>query len=193
MNKSVFRFRLYPNRKQEQKMLTMVEAGRRLWNEALAHRKWRWEKKRLSTSYSHQCWILTAERRVDQSFRELYSQAGQDILHRLDRAFEAFFEHRAGYPRFKKFSQAGSFTYPQAYNESVKPDVLRRRLFLSRVGNVKVVFHRGMPTIPHGKLKTCTVVREPNGEWYASLVYDLEGDGKNNAPQPQATKCSTSP
>src|SRR5712692_2465844 len=79
MKKSAFRFRLYPNRKQEQRMLTMVDAGRRLWNDALAHRKRRWEEKRLSTSYSQQCWILTAERRANPSFRELYSQAGQGI------------------------------------------------------------------------------------------------------------------
>ena len=167
-------------------MLTMVEAGRQIWNDALAHRKQRWEEKRLSTSYSQQSWILTAERRVNPSFRELYSQAGQDILHRLDRAFAAFFGHRAGYPRFKKFSQAGSFTYPQAYNGNVKLDVIRKRLFLSKVGNVRVVFHRVIPT--HKKLKTCTVVGEPNGEWYASLVYDDENDGKSNATQPQETR-----
>src|SRR5712691_2273185 len=133
MKKSSFRFRLYPNRKQEQRMLTMVEAGRRLWNDALAQRKRRWEEKRLSTSYGQQCWILTAERRVNPLFREFYSQAGQDILRRLDRAFAAFFEHRARYPRFKKFSQAGSFTYPQAYKGNVKLDVIRKRLFLSKV------------------------------------------------------------
>src|SRR2546427_8553369 len=33
--KSAFRFRLYPNREQKQRMLSMVEAGRQLWNEAL--------------------------------------------------------------------------------------------------------------------------------------------------------------
>src|SRR5712691_10000487 len=172
-------------------MLTMVEAGRQLWNDALAHRKQRWEEKRLSTSYSQQCWILTAEKRINSSFRELYSQAGQEILHRLDRAFAAFFEHWKRYPRFKKFSQDGSFTYPQAYNGSVKPDAVQKRLYLSKVGNVKVVFHRGMPT--HEKLKTCTVVREPNGEWYASLVYDDEDEGKNNAPQPQTRQFFVSP
>jgi len=120
----------------------MVEAGRQLWNDALAHRKWLWEEKRLSTSYRQQCWILTAERKTNLLLGELYSQAGQEILHRLDRAFEAFFEHRAGYPRFKRFSQSGSFTYPQAYKGSAKPDMVRRRLFLSKVGNVKTVFHR---------------------------------------------------
>ncbi len=168
--KTAFRFRLYPNHKQEGKLLRMVEAGRQLWNDALAHRKGRWEGKRLSTSYSQQCWILTAERQTDPLLGELYSQAGQEILKRLDKAFKAFFEGRARYPKFKKFSESGSFTYPQAYNGSVKPDVVRKRLFLSKVGNVKVVFHRGIP--PSEKPKTCTVVREPNGEWYASLVYE---------------------
>ena len=97
----------------------------------------------------------------------------------MDRAFEAFFEHRARYPRFKKFCESGSFTYPQAYSGSVKPDTARKRLFLSKVGNVKVVFHKELPS-RREKLKTCTVVREPSGEWYASLVYE-GGD----APQAQ--------
>src|SRR6058998_1635340 len=59
--KTAFRFRLYPNHKQELRLLRMIETSRRLWNDALAHRKRRWEEERLSTSYSQQCWILTAE------------------------------------------------------------------------------------------------------------------------------------
>ena len=72
----------------------------------------------------------------------LYSQVGQDVLRRLDKAFKSFFAHRSRYPRFKKFCESGSFTYPQGYNGSVKPDTLRKRLFLSKIGNVKTVFHR---------------------------------------------------
>ena len=91
---------------------------------------------------------------LDSHFREasrsvagrgFSAQAGQEILKRFDEAFKSFFEHRAGYPRFKKVLRVVSFTYPQAYNGSVKPDAVRRRLFLSKVGNVKVVFHRQLP------------------------------------------------
>jgi putative transposase len=170
MKQTASRFRLYPDRKQERRLLSMVEASRRLWNDALAHRKRRWEEERLSTSYSQQCWILTAERHADPVLSQLYSQAGQEILKRLDKAFKAFFEGRSGYPKFKKHRSSGSFTYPQAYNGSVKPDTVRKRLFLSKVGNVRAVFHRPLPrgTV----LKTCAVVREPDGKWFASLVYD---------------------
>jgi len=151
-------------------MLRALEATRRLWNDALAHRKTRWENGRQATSYTLQAWILTAEREQDALLGELYSQAGQDVLRRLDRAFRSFFEHRARYPKFKKFSRSGSFTYAQAYNGSVKPDVVRNRLFLSKIGNVRIVLHRPVPK--DSRLKTCTVMREPDGKWFASLVFE---------------------
>jgi putative transposase len=52
----------------------------------------------------------------------------------------------------------------------VRPDVVRKRLFLSKVGNVRVVFHR--PLHKDSELKTCTIVREPDGKWFASLVLE---------------------
>ncbi|HKT21741.1 MAG TPA: helix-turn-helix domain-containing protein, partial [Nitrososphaerales archaeon] len=109
------RFRLYPNHAQEERMLEMVEAGRRLWNDALAYRNHRWEQRRQSTSYNLQAWILSGERANNPNRAILHSQAEQDILRRLDKAFKAFFEHRAQRPRFKRFSESGSFSYPQAY------------------------------------------------------------------------------
>ena len=150
-------------------MLRALETTRRLWNEALVQRKMRCENDRHATSYSLQASILTAEREQDGLLRELYSQPGQDVLRRLERA-KSFFERRTRYPRFKKFRRSGSFTYPQAYNESVKLDVVRNRLFLSKVGNVRVVFHRSSPK--DSRLKTCTIVREPDGKWFASLVFE---------------------
>jgi putative transposase len=88
------------------------------------------------------------------------------------RRLQAFFDHREGYPKFKKHREYGSFTYPQAYNGSVKPDIARKRLYLSKIGNVKVVFHRELPKDAMLMMKTCIVKREPDGKWYASLVFE---------------------
>ncbi len=151
-------------------MLHTIEATRVLWNDALAHRKTRWESDRRSTSYNMQAAILTFERKQDAGLGSVHSQVSQDVLRRLDKAFKSFFAHRAKYPRFKKRSTAGSFTYPQAYNGSVKPDVMRRRLYLSKIGNVRTAFHRPLPK--DALLKTCTVMRESDGKWFASLVFE---------------------
>jgi putative transposase len=165
-----FKFRLYPNPEQEEAMLATMDACRRLWNDALFHRKRRWEEERKPTSYGLQQWILTAVRGSDLELKAVYSQVAKDVLHRLDRAFKSFFEHRSRYPRFKNHAGSGSFTYPQAYNGSVKPDLLRKRLYLSKIGNVRAVFHRPLPR--DALLKTCTVTKEPCNEWYASMVYE---------------------
>jgi putative transposase len=82
--KSAYRFRLYPNRKQEARMLRALEATRKLWNDALAHRKTRWENERRATSYGLQALMLTAERAQDPLLGDLHSQAGQDVLRRLE-------------------------------------------------------------------------------------------------------------
>lgn len=147
-----------------------LETSRRLWNDALAHRKNRHENERLSTSYSQQASVLTIER-ASGAFIELHSQVAQDVLRRLDKAFKSFFEHRARHPRFKKgSSSSGSFTYPQAYNGSVKPDLVRKRLYVSKIGNIPIVFHRPIPK--DSRMKTCTIVREHDGRWFASMVFD---------------------
>lgn len=167
---SAFRFRLYPSHDQEVRMLRALEVCRHLWNDALSHRRDRWQNEHRSTSYNYQQWILTAERHADPELGALHSQVAQDVLHRLDRAFKAFFDGHAEYPRSKKFRVSGSFAYPQAYNGSVKPDARRGRLFLSKIGNVPIVFHRQLPK--DSMMKTCTVVREPDGRWFASLVFE---------------------
>ena len=151
-------------------MFQVIETCRRLWNDALSHRKDRWEKERASTSYNMQQWILTGERKRDPELRELYSQVAQDVLHRLDNAFQSFFDHVSKYPRFKPFRWYGSFTYPQSYNGSVFLD--GGKIHFSKVGDIPIVVHRQVPV--DAKLKICTVRREACGEWYAVLVYETD-------------------
>ncbi len=170
MSGAVFRFRMYPTSKQGEGMFSFVEAGRRLWNMALEHRNWRWEKFRQPTGRNPQSWILTAERKADPALGEMYSQSAQDVLGRLDQAFKVFFKGIAKRPKFKPLRRDGSFTYPQAYNGSVK--LGDGKISLSKVGSVSITVHREVPK--DGRLRVCTVRREACGEWYAVLVYDAD-------------------
>jgi len=175
---------MYPNREQERRMLNTIEACRHLWNDALSHRKRRWEEERKSTTYNLQQWILTAVRKSDTETGQVYSQVAQDVLNRLDKSFKSFFSGNTRYPKFKEDRGSGSFTYPQAYNGSVKPDPSRKRLFLSKLGNIKTIFHIPIPR--DSVLKTCTITRESCDEWYASLNYEdiipLQGIGGPSTP-----------
>ncbi len=170
MYKTGRRYRIYPTKNQEKTLLRMAEAARKLWNDALWHRKWVWESERRSVSYAEQARILTKERQVELELGLLYSQSAQDILRRLDKAFKSFLSGLAKYPRFKSANSTSSFTYPQAYNGSVNMN--ENTIELSKVGAVPIVTHQKVPS--EGKLKTCTVIHEPSGDWYVSLAYVMD-------------------
>lgn len=87
------------------------------------------------------------------------SQVLQDVLHRVDRAFQAFFRRvkageTPGYPRFKGKGWYDSFTYPQ-WGNGVKLD--GGRLILSKIGVLRLHKDRSLEGAP----KTCTSFARP--------------------------------
>ena len=87
----------------------------------------------------------------------------QDVLLRLEHAFQAFFRRvqageTPGYPRFQGRGRYHSFTYPQYGNGAVLDGGL---LSLSKLGRIRVRLHR--PLV--GTITTVTVSHEADG-WY---------------------------
>jgi transposase len=112
-----FKYRLYPFRNQERKLMRQPDELRSLWNYALEQRQHEWKTGRVSVVYAEKCKSLAMWHSNDGSgIGQVYSHVAQECLHRLDRAFKSFFRHIAGYPRFK--DEMLSLTYPDAYNGS---------------------------------------------------------------------------
>jgi putative transposase len=87
----------------------------------------------------------------------------QDVLTRLDRAFQAFFRRvkngeTPGYPRFHSANRYNSFTYKQ-YGNGARLD--NGFLVLSKIGRIAVRWSRPIEGTP----KTVAVSREADG-WY---------------------------
>jgi putative transposase len=116
---------------------------------------------------------LPACKGADPSLREVYGQVLQDVLHRVDKTYQAFFKRRAGYPRFKGKGWFDSFTYPQLGFR-----VQGKQPALSKIGNVRIKLHRPLER----KVKTLTLKNE-NGNWYAcfSSIVETEPLPENDA------------
>jgi putative transposase len=95
MMRRALSFRLCPSSKQEMKMLHALHSCTRLWNIALAHRQHRWRYERQATSYRAQQAVLTHERHLNPEIASLHSQVAQDVLRRLDKAFNEFFRQQS--------------------------------------------------------------------------------------------------
>jgi len=121
-----YRFRIYPNREQEQKLLTWLETCRWIYNTALAQRKEAWEKEKRSVSrIEQQVWLKQAKK-TDERIREVHSQAAQEVLFRVDRAFAAFFRRgkngeTPGYPASKVEDVTNRLPTPSLEKEKELP------------------------------------------------------------------------
>src|SRR5215831_19336879 len=104
--RKTFKYKLKPTPEQEQAMAFVVRCCRELYNAALQERKDAWEKRGVSVRVATQSAQLPAIKDVRPEYRDLHSQVLQDVLTRLDRAFQAFFRRvkageQPGYPRFQ--------------------------------------------------------------------------------------------
>src|SRR5262249_29093451 len=111
---------------------------------------------------------LPAIKEVRTEYRDLHAQVLQDVLHRLDKAFAAFFRRvkageRPGYPRFQGTDRYDSFTHPQMGAHGGAP-LGGGMLSFSKIGRIRMRLHRPLQGTP----KTVTISREADG-WYACI------------------------
>jgi putative transposase len=161
--RKTFKFKLKPTPDQERAMEFVLRRCRGLYNAALQERRDAWQKGGVSVTVAGQSAQLREVNEVRTEYQSVHSQVLQDVLTRLDRAFQAFFRRvkngeTPGYPRFQGANRYNSCTYKQFGNGATLDNGF---LVLSKIGRVAV---RGSPPL-EGTPKTVTLSREADG-WY---------------------------
>ena len=161
--RKTFKYKLLPTPAQERTLAFVVRRCRELYNAALQERRDAWQKCGVSITAASQSAQLPAIKEVRPEYRDIHSQVLQDVLTRLDRAFQAFFRRmqageQPGYPRFQGTNRYTSFTYKQFGNGATLDNGF---LVLSKIGRVAVRWSRPLAGTP----KTVTLSHEADG-WY---------------------------
>jgi len=151
-----FKFQIKTSEKVKERIEQTLDLCRELYNAALQERRdaYKWERKSISyISQANQLPEITKDRR---ELKQVHSQVLQEVLKRLDKAFQGFFlrvekGQKAGYPRFKGKYRYNSFTYPGSGWQ-----LIGDKLKLSKIGTMRVMFTRPI----EGKVKTITIKRE---------------------------------
>ncbi|RTG99225.1 transposase [Thermus scotoductus] len=179
-----FKYRLYPTQPQLRDLDRTLMLCRSLYNAALQERREAYRKAGKTVGFYEQKRYLPEIRTELPEYKGVHSQVLQNVIERVDRAFQGFFRRvkagqKAGYPRFKGKGRYDSFTFPQAGTTGVKLQGGGKRVLLYGIGSVKVKLHRPL----EGRLKTATVKRE--GEhWY--IVFTCEVEPRPLPPNDQA-------
>lgn len=166
-----FRYRLCPTKVQEAELFNQLRLCRKLYNAALQERIGAYKKAKVTRNYYDQANTLSEIKAELPEYKGVYSQVLQDVLKRIDKAYQAFFRRvkageKPGFPRYQGRDRYDSFTYPQS-GFSLSED--GHTAYFSKIGNIRIRLSRPL----EGKVKTATVIHDC-GEWYVSYVCEVE-------------------
>jgi len=88
----------------------------------------------------------------------------------------------AGMLKWKPPREYRSLTYNQS-GFKLKNTSGRTTLWLSKIGEIPIHFHRDIPE--NATIKQVTVKQEPTGEWYATFGIDVEGSAPEKPEKPE--------
>ena len=158
-----YKFRLWTNANQERELEIALETHRRLYNSALAQRRWFYDEWQISCNYEYQSGWFKDERENNLWFAHINFSSAQATLRRLDKAFANFFRRvkagqEPGYPRFKAADRFNSILFP-SHGDGIR--LKANKLRVQHVGTIPVCLHREV----EGTIKTLSIKREAD-KWF---------------------------
>jgi putative transposase len=177
MQQLTYRYRLYPSKAQERKLLATLDQCRWLYNQFL-ERLNRKENGKTPRRYELQATLPRLKRECPE-LKQIHSKVLQMVLHQLYSNLRALAElkrngRKVGKLRFKGWGWFKSFTYNQSGFKIVEGHGKRKELWLSKIGAIPIVLHRNVD----GKIKQIHIKRERSGKWFACFSIEVEGAPK---------------
>lgn len=167
MNKA-YRFRLYPNKKDQVLLSKHFGSVRFVYNTMLKFKQFYYDELKINLSNKELSYALTHLKKLEEYswLNEINSQTLQAVLKDLDRAFINFYQGRTSFPKFKsKKTNRFSFRAPQF----VKLE--DNRLYFPKFKDgIKVKQHREII----GTIKNATIKLNPSGKYYVSLLVEYD-------------------
>ena len=183
---TTYKFRIYPNKTQVDKIDYMLYISRILYNAMLQQRKMAYELNKdfyeniKITSYTQEEEFPGIKNEFPE-YKDLYSQSMQNVADRLDKTYDNFFRRirekksgkkiKAGFPRFKSKEQYRSITYTQ-FGFKVLDNT---HIFFSKIGKIRMFQHREIK----GKIKQAAIKKDKADNYYVTLIVEAINNSIN--------------
>lgn len=158
-----YKYRIYPNKKQQELIQKTFGCARFVYNYFLDLRQTEYKNNKKLISYNKTSELLTSLKKENIWFKEIDSVALQKSLKDLDNAYQKFFKEHTGYPRFKSKKDRHKSYRTSCTNNNIQ--FIGQKIKLPKLGYVKVRDKQ----IPQGRILNATISQEPNGHYYCSL------------------------
>lgn len=159
-----YKYRMYPNKEQQQMLAKYFGSVRFVYNHFLAERKRQYEENGKSDNYYAQARTLTKLKKQEEYkwLKEINSQTLQFALINLETSYTNFFRGNAKFPRFKAKKSGGSFHIPQSCS------IGNGKIYIPKFKDgIKIVEHR---SFKGGEVRNMTISVTPSGKYYVSIL-----------------------
>ena len=178
MRYKAYRYRLYPDKEQQELINKHIGCCRYIYNYGLEMKtKAYQESKKAISRFDIQRELPKLKKSEETSFlKEVNSLSLQAALACLDNAFTRFFKEKKGFPKFKsKRDSRQSFQIVQ----NTRVDFESNRIYIPKFKEgVKCKLHRRFD----GEIKTSTISKTPTGKYFISILVKLQDDIPTKKP-----------
>ncbi|MDP2907116.1 MAG: transposase [Nanoarchaeota archaeon] len=172
------KFRLYPNKKQEVKLLETLELCRQTYNFLLN------ELNRQKVVDKSQIQSIIPDMKIcDPKLKKVYSKTLQYESYRLFSNLKALSQLKKKGKKIGRLRSKGkgwfkTFTYNQSGFKLIKTGKRCQILHLSKIGDIRIRCHRGVK----GKVKQIMIKKEVSGKWFAFVIEELSKENPQLKP-----------
>ncbi|MDO4523424.1 MAG: RNA-guided endonuclease TnpB family protein, partial [Eubacteriales bacterium] len=166
-----YKYRIYPNEKQQEQLAKTFGCCRFVYNQTLAYRKERYETEKKSVSRTDCNNYCNRELKIQYKWlREVDKFALTNAIYNMDCAYQKFFKEHAGYPKFKsKHDNHKSYT-TNFTNGNIGVNFDNNKIKLPKLKQVKAKLHRKF----EGEIKSATVSQALSGKYYVSILVETQ-------------------
>ena len=171
-----YRYRIYPDPKQEELVSSFFGCCRYVYNSCLSYRKEIYASEKRNAS-QYECMRKVTSMRNDPEIpwlKDCDSMALQESVKDLDKAYKSFFEKHSGYPKYHKKHASVQSYRTRNQNNGIRFEGSRIRL--PKLGLVRIRKSREIL----GRILNATVSCTASGKYYVSLCVEEEVIPKPN-------------
>jgi len=165
-----YKYKLKLTKTQQSTVDSWSHTCRAIYNLALDTKTYVFKSHKISLScYDLQKQLTELKREKGYEWiKKTPSQSLYDVIERLDKAYQKFFQG-GGFPKFKKKYQYNSMTFKNT-NNSLRLDG-HNRIIIPKLGNIKYFWSRDI----EGEIRRATITKEIDG-YYISVLTKQEVD-----------------
>ena len=172
-----YKFRLYPNKNQHDKLWNHANRLNSLYNYFLTQKIEAYKKDKTSISKNKQQAELIQMKKTDETLKGIHSQVLQQPAGRLDKTYQVFFKNfknGQGFPKFRSCQNFFGITYPQS-GYQIKSD----NTFVTRAYGT-MNFHRHREV--QGRVRQVSITCQDDNKWFLIITTDYDPE-KTSKPR----------